>query len=864
MSARPVTATRTYLTIPTYTRYPARRLPRLFRDGWGNFYPETQDDILGGPKRDVDYDAIVLENEHLRLTILPELGGKLWSAFDKNAGQEAVHVPDCIKPGLVQRSGGWIPGGMEFNFPIGHHIRSMRPLPCAILESGPERAAALIENRCPRSGMRLEVRVSLRRAEARFRVDYQVTNPTTLSGRWYVWNNVGMLAHDHWRMFSKGRYMASAGRILSYPIDRHGRDISWFKNRLGSMDSFVVGHREDFFGCYDYRREHGLVHVAPWREMPGKKCFTWGTTYRHFDAERIFNDRGDDYLEIQVSPVQTQGDFEIMPPGGSRSFGGTWIPFRRIGGIEWASQELIFHVRDGAAWLYAGVGLTARVVVDGRSWSGRLRPGVARKLRGTVGKGSRVEIHVNGRLERAFTYPLRGRQEPNALKRLKQRYGSGRRRRWWRRWEPRTATEALEHARRMARWDSQRAAIQNYRKALKLKPALHQARLELADALWHTGAFDAGAAELRRLLKTKLAPQARRMLARRSQAEEAYFRPVLAVPEGPARELALAERMAGYGNYEAAAKLYQKLLRTDGGNARVHYGMALYYGEVKGNHGRALHHAERALALKPGDRDLLIELVPMIQAAGRHHRVINLLTAAPKRVRQLYLCQKMLAKAFFEVGRYDRCWRIVSRVRLYNWEGENGHVDNYVDCATVLLERALRQKDLKAARRLVEGIKRLPPNLGVVHRSHCTVAEGYWDGVVRRAEGDADGARHLWREALAQAASELGQREKGSGQSWLWWIHQEIPYYYGMCALAMDDGQRLRHAVRLLKKLRGARLEHHGSHGPGFLDGMVFELEGRFDRAATAFQRHIRHGRHTRMARIHLAAVRAGRRRGQC
>ena len=443
MPRTPVTARRTHLTIPTYTREPARRMPQLFRDGWRNYYPETQDDVLGEVKRDVDYDAIVLENEHLRLTVLPELGGKLWSAYDKNADEEAVLVPDCIKPGLVQRSGGWIPGGMEFNFPIGHHIRSMRPVPCAILEAGPDRATALIEIRCPRSGMCLEVQVSLRRGEARFRVDYRVTNPTPLPGRWYVWNNVGMLAHEDWRMFSKAKYMSSAGHILPYPIDRFGRDISWYGNRLWSMDSFIVGHREDFFGCYDYRREHGLAHVAPWREMPGKKCFTWGTTHRHMDAERVFNDRGDDYLELQVSPVETQSDFEMMPAGGSRRFGGTWIPFQRIGGIEWANDDLVFHVRDGVGWLYAAVDLAARVVVDGKAWRGRLRPGKPRKLPGAVREGSRVELHVNGAPARAFTYPLKGRQEPNALRRLERRYGGGlRRRRWWHAHEPRTAAAA--------------------------------------------------------------------------------------------------------------------------------------------------------------------------------------------------------------------------------------------------------------------------------------------------------------------------------------------------------------------------------------------------------------------------------------
>ena len=864
MAATPVTATRTHLTIPTYTRYPARRLPQVFQDGWSNLYPETRDDILGGPKMDVDYDAIVLENEHLKLTLLPELGGKLWSAYDKNAGEDAIYVPDCIKPGLVQRCGGWIPGGMEFNFPIGHHVRSMRSLPCAILEAGPEKAVALVENRCPRSGMCLEVYVSLRRGEARFRVDYRVTNPSAMSWRWYVWNNVGVLAHDDWRMFAKAKYMSSGGHILPYPIDRNGRDISWFKNRLAAMDSFIVGNREDFFGYYDYRRDHGLVHVAPWREMPGKKCFTWGTTYRHLDAARIFNDRGDDYLEIQVSPVETQSDFEIMPSGGSRRFGGTWIPFRRIGGIEWANSDLVFHVHEGTGWLYAGVATTARVVIDGRSWDGSLTPGKPRRLPGAVSKGSRVEIHVNGELARAFTYPLKGRQEPNARERLERRYGQGRPRGRRRHGdEPRTAAEALESARRMVKLDSQRVAIRRYQKALALKPSLHAARLELAETLWRTGAFDAGAKELRKLLKTKLADQAKAMLARRAQAEEAFLQPVLAVPEGPARDLTLAERLAGYSNYDAAVKLYRKLLRTDPDNPRVHYGMAIYYAQVKHDRTRAVRHAKKAVALKPGDRDLLIELVPIIQANGEHSQVVKLLTDAPKDVQRLYICQKMLARTYFELGRYDDCWAIVSRVRLFNWEGENNHVDTYVDCATVLLEKALKRKSIKEARRLVEGITHLPPNLGVLRRSHCTAPDGYWDGIVRLAEGDADGALQIWRDALDEAQPHLSWIEKASDHSWMWWIDHESLYYYGMCALAVGDRQRAKHAVRLLKKLRKARSESRHWRDSSFLDGLIHELEGDFAAAEKAFRQHIKKASHTRVARSHLAAVRAGRRRGQ-
>jgi len=417
--AKAARAVRTYVTIPTYLRYPARRLPRIFRDDWWNIYPDTLDDIIGGPKRDVDYDAIILENEHLRLTILPELGGKIWSVYDKNARQETVYVPDCIKPGLVARCGAWIPGGFEFNFPIGHHMHSMRPRPCAIVESGPERAVAMMEFPDARTSMRMEVRVALVAGEARFHIYYTIANPTVLAHRWYMWTNVGILAHDDWRMFSKAKYMVSGGSVLSYPISRQGLDISYYKNRLFSMDSFIVAHQEDFFGCYDYRREHGLVHVAPWKELAGKKCFTWGTTYREYDAVRVFSDCGDDYLEIQVGVMETQEDFDILQPGEVRCFKGTWIPFRQIGGVEWADDRLIFHVRDGRPWLYAAVPLDVETRIDGRRFRRRLQPALPVCLPATVQRGSHIEIWIDGMLVRAFRYPLQGRQERNGLARVR-------------------------------------------------------------------------------------------------------------------------------------------------------------------------------------------------------------------------------------------------------------------------------------------------------------------------------------------------------------------------------------------------------------------------------------------------------------
>ncbi|MFC1583024.1 DUF5107 domain-containing protein, partial [Planctomycetota bacterium] len=299
-------ATRTTLTIPTYLRHPDRRLPELFASGHGANYPDTKDDMPSSRKKNVDYEAVILENRHLRLTIIPELGGKLWSAYDKNAKEESIYVPDVIKPCLVGRAGSWIPGGMEFNYPTGHHILTMRLMPVVITEDRPERVTAVVQRTCARTRMRMDVIIRLAADEARFDIDYRVSNPTPLRHRWYQWTNVGVLASPQWQFQGKAPYYTTQRNVHKYPVDGSGRDSSWYVNRDWPSDSFLLGCREDWFGYYDHGREAGICHIAPWQDVRGKKYFTWGYEKKVYNDGLAFSDEGHAYLEIQAGPFETQ------------------------------------------------------------------------------------------------------------------------------------------------------------------------------------------------------------------------------------------------------------------------------------------------------------------------------------------------------------------------------------------------------------------------------------------------------------------------------------------------------------------------------------------------------------------------------
>ncbi|MHC4227661.1 MAG: DUF5107 domain-containing protein, partial [Planctomycetota bacterium] len=78
-------------------------------------YPYTMQDDLSRTKEDRTYKALFLENEYLKVTCLPDLGGRLHSVFDKTEGKEMFHLNDVIKPGMIAMRGAWISGGVEWN-----------------------------------------------------------------------------------------------------------------------------------------------------------------------------------------------------------------------------------------------------------------------------------------------------------------------------------------------------------------------------------------------------------------------------------------------------------------------------------------------------------------------------------------------------------------------------------------------------------------------------------------------------------------------------------------------------------------------------------------------------------------------------
>ena len=89
--------------------------------------PYTQQDCYDRKRVLRSFKAVILENAHLKATFIPELGGRLWSLWDKDSGRELLYCNPVFQPGNLALRNAWFSGGVEFNVSIkGHH-----PMTCS-------------------------------------------------------------------------------------------------------------------------------------------------------------------------------------------------------------------------------------------------------------------------------------------------------------------------------------------------------------------------------------------------------------------------------------------------------------------------------------------------------------------------------------------------------------------------------------------------------------------------------------------------------------------------------------------------------------------------------------------------------------
>jgi tetratricopeptide (TPR) repeat protein len=346
------------LRIPTYPVGPAEPNPmfyagREYQGAKGPVYPYPLLDRLLDRREDRTYRALWLENEYLKLSVLPEIGGRVFSAQDKTNGYDFFYRQRVIKPALIGMLGAWISGGVEWNVFHHHRATTFMPVQSAITENPDGSRTIWVGETEWRQRMRWVVGLTLRPGRSYVEAEVRMTNRTSLVHSMLYFSNPAVHANESyqvvfppdvdWATFHAktdfSPWPIARGRFVGRDFPS-GTDLSLWKNHPYPISFFVYRSAMDFLAGYDHGRRAGVVHVADRDTMPGKKFWTWGNGPDGRMWDQILTDEDGPYIELMTGGYSdNQPDYSWIQPGVTRTVTHHWYPVRELGGVKAANLE---------------------------------------------------------------------------------------------------------------------------------------------------------------------------------------------------------------------------------------------------------------------------------------------------------------------------------------------------------------------------------------------------------------------------------------------------------------------------------------------------------------------------------------------
>ena len=374
------------LPLPTYEvkepdKNPMFYVPDAYQGASRVIYPYPLMDNLSTEKTEKEYKALYLENEYIRLCVLPELGGRLFYATDKTNNYEMFYRQHVIKPANIGMLGAWISGGIEWDVFHHHRASTYMPVDYRLEENADGSKTIWIGEFEPRQRMKWSIGLTLYPERNYIETDVRIFNQTELTHSFLYWANVATHANEDYQIIFPpsvkiGTYHAKSS-FIHWPIADEiyqgrdytgGIDVSWWKNHPDPVSIFAWDLQEDFMGGYDHGRNAGMVHIGNHNLVKGAKLWEWGPgEYGHMWDSEILTDDDGPYAELMVGAFSdNQPDYSWIKPGEVKRVMQYWYPVRDIGGFKNANLNAAVNLEPVAGfYLQVGINVT-RPLKDGR------------------------------------------------------------------------------------------------------------------------------------------------------------------------------------------------------------------------------------------------------------------------------------------------------------------------------------------------------------------------------------------------------------------------------------------------------------------------------------------------------------------
>ncbi len=335
---------------------------------------------------DMTYHTFVVENEYLKLTFLPDLGGRLYEVIYKpGAGAEhrVTYRNPVLKPSPwgPPEQGWWLAaGGFEWCLPVEEHGYTWGvPWKLSATHDGRGVTVTLRDSNAE-DRVRAEIAVRLEAGAGSFTIRPRLENPTTLPLNVKYWTNA-MLAPGGQNAPSAELRFVLPDAVSAVTVHSRGDDtlpgynerLPWpvFSgldlSRLGNWNRWL-GFFEDpaiepFIAVYDEGYDEGVVRVFPADVARGAKGFAFG--WKDPIPAGNWTDDGSSYVELHGGPASTFDQSVTIPAGSHLQWTETWYPVAGLGGLRYANNLAALN-------LTASGGRTDVAVAVTRPWSGYL------------------------------------------------------------------------------------------------------------------------------------------------------------------------------------------------------------------------------------------------------------------------------------------------------------------------------------------------------------------------------------------------------------------------------------------------------------------------------------------------------------
>ncbi len=282
--------------------------------------PYQMQDGYDRVKKPRAFRAAIVENAYLRATFLPEIGGRLWSLYDKTLKKELLYSNSVFQPANLALRNAWFSGGVEFNVGIkGHTPLTCSPLFCEIDRTPQGEVLSLYEYERIR-GVVYSVSAWLPEDSRVLYLKCRIENRTDEQKHMYWWSNIAVPETPETRIlvpadesfvtyyqenhyiFDKGPVPHALGTDVSYPANIPFSHDFFFKIPKDRR-KWIAAAQKDGTGLFQCSTDR----------LRGRKLFVWGQGQGGRHWGEWLSEPGQSYVEIQAGLANTQMEHIPMP-----------------------------------------------------------------------------------------------------------------------------------------------------------------------------------------------------------------------------------------------------------------------------------------------------------------------------------------------------------------------------------------------------------------------------------------------------------------------------------------------------------------------------------------------------------------------